>query len=136
MIKEFIKKWEKYKRDLENYFKTNKQSEYDSYEKIVKKIIELIINKDSSDKYLYGDLLVIDDGNYQGTQIFIAHINCYEPSIEDYIYTNNYYGTCSGCDTLLGISCYEDGLPNEQQIKEYMNLSLHLIQKFRRFKDE
>ena len=49
--------------------------------------------------------------------------------------SNNYYGSCSGCDTLLGINEYEDGLPNEEQVKDYMTLCLHLIQKLKPLTD-
>ena len=136
MIKEFVEKWEKYKGDLEDYFRNTKQGEYDEYQIIVKKIIELIINRDIEyGEYNYEKLLVIDDGHYQGTQIFIAHKKIYQPSVEDYIYTSNYYGSCSGCDTLQAISCYNYDLPNEQQIKDYMMLALHLIQNFRKMEE-
>ncbi len=76
-------------------------------------------------------LTVIDDSDYQGTQIFIIPKDVYQPKIGDYVMTNNYYGSCSGCDTLKGIRNYEDGLPSEQQVKEYMNLALHLVQRLK-----
>lgn len=136
MVEEFIEKWEKYKGDLEDYFRNTKQEEYNEYSIIVKKIIELIINRDIEyGEYNYEKLLVIDDGDYQGTQIFIAHKSTYQPSVEEYIYTSNYYGSCSGCDTLQSISMYCCDLPTEQQIKDYMMLALHLIQNFRKMEE-
>jgi len=45
--------------------------------------------------------------------------------------TDTYYGSCSGCDTLQAISDYDDGRPSELQLKEYMALALHLVQKMR-----
>jgi len=131
MEKELMKKWESRKIKLENYFRNNKQLEYNTYSKIVKKVIELIINDSNNEfqNYDFKNLLVIDDGDYQGTQIFIVHKNFYQPDVSDYIYTSNYYGSCSGCDTLLRIQSYNDEtLPSEGQIKDYMLLSLHLIQ--------
>lgn len=143
MIKEIIEKWEKYKGNLENYFRTTEQREYDSYELIVKKLVELIINGDEDDDnildcdmYDSKDIHVIDDGDYQGTQIFLVHKKTYQPSIEDYIYTHTYYGSCSGCDTLQAIHYYSENLPDEEQVKSYMMLSLHLIQKFRKMYGE
>lgn len=130
MIKEFIEKWDKYKNELEEYFKTNKQLEYSSYELIVKALFDIIINKDEEDKFNTENIVVIDDGDYQGTQIFILHKDWYQPSVEDYVYTNTYYGSCSGCDTLLAIQDWDlEELPSEEQIKEYMTLALHLLQK-------
>ena len=130
MIKEFIEKWDKYKNELEEYFKTNKQLEYSSYALIVKALFDIIINKDEEDKFDTENIVVIDDGDYQGTQIFILHKDWYQPSVEDYVYTNTYYGSCSGCDTLLAIQDWDlEELPSEEQIKEYMTLALHLLQK-------
>lgn len=130
MIKEFVEKWNKYKNDLENYFRNTKQVEYNTYKEIVRLLFEKIINKDIDyAKYDTKNILVIDDGDYQGTQIFVLHKDTYQPSVEEYVYTNTYYGSCSGCDTLRAISGYDDGLPNEDQIKDYMKLALHLLQK-------
>lgn len=133
MIKEFVEKWEKYKNELEEYFRNNMQKEYATYQDIVELLFKIIINRDIDDywyKFDTDNIIVIDDGDYQGTQIFILHQNGYQPSIEEYVYTNTYYGSCSGCDTLLGIqSCDLEELPNEEQIKDYMFLSLHLLQR-------
>lgn len=75
-------------------------------------------------------MTVIDNGDYQGTQIFLIPMETYQPSVEDYVYTNTYYGSCSGCDTLQAIQSYDyNELPNEEQIKDYMTLALHLLQK-------
>lgn len=137
MIKEFIEKWDKYKNELEEYFKTNKQLEYSSYELIVKALFDIIINKDEEDKFDTENITVIDDEDYQGTQIFILHKDWYQPSVEDYVYTNTYYGSCSGCDTLLAIQDWDlEELPSEEQIKEYMTLALHLLQKCKYMIDE
>lgn len=131
MITEIIQKWEENKLKLEEYFKTTKQEQYTDYKTIVQKIFELIINtsEDSYKNFAIGKMTVIDDGYYQGTQIFIIPKDTYQPSAEDYIVTDTYYGSCSGCDTLQGISSYDDELPSESQVKEYMTLALHLVQK-------
>lgn len=132
MVKEFCLAWEKNKGKLEEYFRTTHQSEYDSYELIVRRLFDIIINPSIENDY-YGfdtkNILVIDDGDYQGTQVFILHRNVYQPSVKDYVYTNTYYGSCSGCDTLQAIHRYECRLPDEQQVKDYMELCLHLLQK-------
>lgn len=133
MIPEIINQWEENKHKLEEYFKTTNQNEYDSYRVIVKKIFELCI----PDSIGYGGwdldkMTVIDDGDYQGTQIFVIPSSNYQPSVEDYVFTDTYYGSCSGCDTLQSISDYDYGLPTDVQIKEYMTLALHLVQKIKR----
>ena len=120
MIKEFVNAWDKNKSELEKHFRETKQEEYDTYKKIVQKLFELVVNpyiESDYDKFDIENIKAIDDGDYQGTQIFILHKKHYQPCIENYVYTNTYYGSCSGCDTLLSISNYSSGLPNEQQIK-------------------
>lgn len=44
---------------------------------------------------------------------------------------DNYYGSCSGCDTLLSISQYDWGLPTDEKVEEYMTLCLHLVQRMK-----
>lgn len=132
MIKEFCLAWEKNKDKLEEYFRTTKQDEYGNYEDLVKLLFDIVINPSiESDYYRFDteNILVIDDGDYQGTQVFILHRDQYQPSVEDYVYTNTYYGSCSYCDTLLGISGCSDELPSESQVNDYMDLCLHLLQK-------
>lgn len=138
MEKSIISLWDKHKKDLENYFKNTEQSEYSDYEKIVKAIFREVINKGET-VYNLGSLTVIDDGAYQGTTIFIIPEKTYQPGIENYLMTHTYYGSCSGCDTLQGINAYDSGLPTELQVKEYMTLALHLVQKLKplgRYQDD
>lgn len=138
MLKQVIDQWYKNKGNLEIYFRETPQKDYSSYTHIVKKIIELVLN-DSSDESMKIDpeeISVIDDGYYQGTQIFFFHKITFQPEVDDYYWTNNFYESCSGCDTLLGISQYETGLPTNEQVSEYMNLSLNLIQKIKKLYDE
>lgn len=134
MITEIIKQWDERKHLLEQYFSQTDQDEYSSYADIVKKIFEYVIissNEYSNTGFDIKKMRVIDDGNYQGTQIFIIPKDTYQPDMDDYIMTHTYYGSCSGCDTLQSICSYDDGLPTEEQVKEYMTLALHLIQKMK-----
>lgn len=131
MIKEIIERWEKNKHKLEIYFKETSQSEYSVYEKIVKKLFELVIN-DAKTSYNTDQITLIDDGDYQGTLIFIIPKNTYQPSVDDYLMTSVSYGSCSGCDTLQAINNYSSECPDEEQVKDYMSLALHLIQNMKK----
>lgn len=133
MTKELIKQWDENKQKLEEYFKTTRQEEYSSsYEEILTKVFELCLLKaDDYNGFDLSKMTIIDDGDYQGVQIFIIPKDTYQPNVSDYVMTNTYYGSCSGCDTLQGICCYEDGLPTDEQVKEYMLLALHLVQKLK-----
>lgn len=132
MIQELVKQWEENKHKLAEYFKTTKQEEYSSYKQIVTKVFEICLPK--ADDYSGFDLskmTVIDDGNYQGTQIFIIPKDTYQPSVGEYVMTNTYYGSCSACDALEAIHKYKYDLPTDKQVKMYMTLALHLVQKLK-----
>ena len=135
MIAEFVDRWYRYKDELEDYFRNTPQKGYSEYSDIVKLLFEKVINQEDDYGFDTKDFLVIDDGHYQGTQIFIFHKDTYNPSIEDYVYTDTYYGSCSYCDTLQGISHWDDDYPDEEQIQEYMQLALNLLQKCKYFEE-
>jgi hypothetical protein len=132
MISSIIEQWENNKSKLENYFRTTDQYEYCGYKQIVEKLFELCItNADEHCGFNIERITVIDDGDYQGTKLFIIPKDTYQPSVDDYITTHTYYGSCSGCDTLQSICGYDYGLPTEEQVKLYMTLALHLVQKLK-----
>lgn len=130
MIKEFCLAWEKNKDKLEEYLRTTPQSEYGSYKDLVRSIFNIVINTDERiyDQYDTENIVSIDDGDYQGTLIFILHRDTYYPDVSDYVFTSVDYGSCSGCDTLLSISGYEDDIPSDEQVEDYMTLCLHLLE--------
>lgn len=143
MIKKFIYAWEENKDKLIEYLKTHKQEEYDEYKKLVKILFDVVINPklDSNCHTIFNtdDIIEIDHGDYQGNLIFILHKDTYQPYVfdSDYVYTNVCYGSCSGCDTLQAIQAYDyEKYPTEEQIKDYMNLFLHLLQGCHYMKDE
>lgn len=139
MIKEFVQAWDKNKDKLREYIKTHKQEEYDDYVDLVKLLFDIVINPEisntpySDERYFNKafdteNIHEINDGDYQGSLIFLLHADWYQPDPGDYVYTSVYYGSCSGCDTLLAINCYGEDLPNEEQVNDYMTLCLHLLQ--------
>ena len=141
MIKEFVNQWDKNKKVLEEYFRTHKQEEYNEYLKIVKLLIQYILNKGLNDDWdeikINPDTLTeIDFGDYQGTLIYVFAEDTYQPSTNETFYTSVAYGSCSGCDTLQAIQEYGlEELPNEEQVEDYMKLSLDILQSINRFKD-
>lgn len=125
MDNKIIENWENRKHKLKEWFEKNETPS--SYKEIFEKIIELIITEDERNKFNLEKIRVIDDGDYQGTQIFIAFLDTYQPSVEEYIMTSVYYGSCSGCDTLQSIRYASD----EDRVNDLMTLSLHMIQKMK-----
>jgi hypothetical protein len=132
MNNNIINLWEKNKESLQEYFTTTNQENYSSYKSLVKIIVEYILNnhKENYDIPMYDveHITVIDDGDYQGTQLFLIPEATYQPNSNEYLVIYTYYGSCSGCDMLQAINEYEDGLPNKEQVDDYMTLCLHLVQ--------
>lgn len=143
MDKEIIERWEKGKENLRKWFEVTPQSEYGDYSKVVSALIKHCLNQytGSYDYEMFSEEFdVSDHGDYQGTQIFLLHKDVYQPDTEYYYVFDKYYGSCSGCDTLLSINGYEDRIPTAEQVDEYMTLCLRMVQRMRclgdLFKDE
>lgn len=127
MIKEIIDLWGQNKSKLKDYFEITPMIEYDDYEKLVKKVFNICF-KDLG-KLDLENIIVLDSEGYQGDMVFI--IKLLGEYDTNYLITHTYYGSCSGCDTLEGIIEYKNGLPNAEQVNEFMMLSLHLVQKLK-----
>ena len=136
MIQKYVDAWIKNKDKYEAWLRG---LEYDwgvvDYETMVKQLITLIINPhvDSCGRLQENRVTVIDDGDYQGTQIFIIPYDVYQPNEEEYVYTHVGYGSCSGCDTLLNalsLSDYDEKL-SDGTVDMLMVLALHLIENFK-----
>ena len=133
MIQKFVEAWDANKSKLEEHLKTHRMEEYDEYEKLVKLLFEIVINPYISTQdetpYDVEKMTVIDDGEYQGTQLFVLPKDTYQPCSWEYVMTHQGYGSCSGCDLLQGITQYESGQPDSEQLDELMTLCLHLLQR-------
>lgn len=125
MIQKFVDRYTANKDKLEE--KLSKQHP-DSYADLVREVVHLL---HSDDEYSSPDpdrIHQIDDGDYQGTLLFIIADSSYQPNT--YWSVKIFYGSCSGCDTLEAIRAYSyDKAPTKEQIKDYMTLCLHIVQK-------
>lgn len=129
MLKIVVEKWWKNKKKLENVYRTGTTWNSCTYLDIVKETINTILNdNDEYPKWDIEHITQIDNGDYQGTYLYLIPENTYQPSADEYLMTYVYYGSCSGCDTLQAIQDWRGNLLNEEQIKEFMTLSLHLLE--------
>ena len=129
MLKIVVEKWWKNKNKLEAAYRFKTGWNSCSYLDIVKETINSILN--DNDEYTKWDIehiTEIDNGDYQGTYLYLIPENTYQPSADEYLMTYVYYGSCSGCDTLQTIQEWSEGPLKEDQIKEFMALSLHLLE--------
>ena len=136
MNKHYVNNWETRKSLLEEWFRLNKVPH--TYKTIVEKLFELVLipEHDYSEKFNVAEITLIDNGDYQGTQLFFIPYSTYQPRADEYAFTSCYYGSCSGCDTLEGIlSDGYDAYPTEGQLKDLMTLALHLVQNTRNLMD-
>lgn len=91
------------------------------YVDIVKDVITIISDPDPE------RIHTIDDGDYQGTLLFIIADKGYQPS--KYWSVKISYGSCAECDLMQGIRGYDyNPTPTDKQISEYMTLALHIVQ--------
>lgn len=151
MIRFVVKQWDKNKDKLEEHFKESLFL-YEScdYTRLVEAVIRFIYNDNpKAEDYPYRKfdargITCIDNGDYQGTMLFMIPRDTYQPSAREYLLTHVSYGSCSGCDTLLNVQYtiekvvdkygYEDLTEKEKQeykdsaVKDLMSLSLHLVQ--------
>ena len=131
MIEAFTKAWFANLHTMREKF-TAKHPE--DYKEVVRSVVEMLA--DASDDYDKPDperIHEIDDGNYQGTLVYVIGGSGYQPS--RYWYVKVSYGSCSGCDTLEAIRSYRDESPDEKQVREYMTLALHIVQGLREMGD-
>lgn len=146
MIQDFVKAWDENKNLLQKEFEITSPS---SYQDIVEKLVKIVINPYLEKIGNYPDSLdiknmtVIDNGDYQGTTLYVIPYYTYQPSVDDYVYTHNYYGSCSGCDTFEAIECEWNigwnGADKEDKIgaaEDFMTLALHILQRFKGLKED
>lgn len=125
MIKSFVKVWDEHKDEVRSRLSEHPES----YEVLVRSVVQMIA--DHTERYAKGPdperIHLIDDGDYQGTLLFVIAGAGYQP--RDYWYVKIDYGSCSGCDTLQGIRSYSYKAPlTKEQVNAYMTLALHIVQ--------
>lgn len=135
MIQAFIEAW----RDNKHQFRLWLENDVDAgeieYTDIVKGIFEVVINPSIQrdyDKYDIEKMTVVDDGDYQGTQIYLIPKDTYQPNDTEYIVTSNYYGSCGGCDALMHCQWLE----REEMIDGIMTIALHLVERMKPLYEE
>lgn len=127
MIKYCLDKWEKNKDALEkNLIEDTTLNECD-YIYLVKKVVSIILNGGDEEEWDAENITEVDDGDYQGTLLFLIHKDTYQPAEYDYLMTYVNYGSCSGCDTLKAIQYWEEKKLTENQVKDFMALCKDLV---------
>lgn len=137
LIKYCYDKWNKNCDKLEKVIRGNqKKLKNCEYDYLVKLIVYNILNEDideySADKWDGENIITIDNGDYQGTLLFLIPQDVYQPNEAKYLMTYVNYGSCSVCDTLMNIQmdvpyADENETMSEQTVKDFMALCRDLV---------
>lgn len=125
MIKEFVALFEAGKPKLRQQFAAKHP---EKYKELVQAVVGLLAETEDEDydRISADRIHEIDDGNYQGTLLYLIASSAYQP--RKYWFVRVSYGSCSGCDTLQNIRSYSDEPPTEENLNDYLTLCLHIVQ--------
>jgi hypothetical protein len=124
MIAEFVERWEAKKDSVRAAFAAKKPTEYID---IVREVVRVIGGDYDCGSPSVDRIVKIDDGDYQGTLVFVIGAGGCQPS--EYWYVKVFYGSCSVCDTLERINSDSyDEIYTEGQLNDWMTLALHVLQ--------
>lgn len=123
VIEEFVRRWEARKSEVRAAFEASHPSDYID---IVRHVVSILTTDGYSGSPDPKRLHEINDGDYQGTLVYVIAETGYQPNT--YWYVRVCYGSCSGCDTLEAIRGYCSELPSKEQVDQYMTLALHILQ--------
>ena len=123
MIQKFIDRYMGRKGELKALFASKHPEDYKSIVQAVVKVLHDESDDECPDPERVHE---IDDGDYQGTLVYIIGATGYQPSTYWAVMVN--YGSCSGCDTLESIRHYSNETPTDDQVNDYMTLALHIAQ--------
>ncbi|QJU22620.1 hypothetical protein HLY09_26190 [Enterocloster bolteae] len=128
MLKILVRKWDKNKDRLRKYLEEAVNLNSCSYLDLVKMTFMYIYNDDTQPIHLnVEDITEIDNGDYQGTLLFLIPFDTYQPSESQYLMTYIGYGSCSCCDTLQAIQDGYDKKLAGQQIVDFMTLCKDIL---------
>ena len=134
MMKIMKDKWARNEKYLKQVFETRTDLNTIDWSDLVKLTFEYIYNIDYEDidddeSLNLNNITIIDNGDYQGTLLYIIPFKTYQPAEYDYLMTYVWYGSCSGCDALREAQDYfeTDCKLTEQQIKDFLKLAKDII---------
>lgn len=127
MIQEFVDLFMAAKPQMEERFRASRPEDYLD---IVRAVVEVCAGEGGYNRPDPERIHVIDDGNYQGTLLYVIAANTYQPSTYWYVMVS--YGSCSGCDTLQAIRGWSHEPVTDDEVAGYMTLALHIVQGLKR----
>ena len=134
MIKYALKKWSENKDALRNAIQQTEKDKrcFWDYNDIVKLVCRYIFNENVSDEdpmINVDGITMIDNGDYQGTLIFMLPFDTDQPAEYEYLMTYVGYGSCSGCDTLQRIQAddEDDDETEKDLVDSYLSICKDIV---------
>lgn len=132
MIKFCKDQWNANKERLEAALRDDTTLNNCDYKYLLYLVVNHILNPGAEifEEWSSDNITVVDNGDYQGTLMFLIPRDIYQPSANDYLMTFVEYGSCSVCDALMSIQekHWHDGAkPTDEQLKDYMTLCKDLV---------
>lgn len=129
MLKYCLRKWDENKNILEKELRRDTTLNTCEYVDLVKLLVTHVLNQGTNDGLIWDtdNITVVDNGDYQGTQLFFIPLATYQPTEYEYLLTFVDYGSCPGCDTLQEIQYCGEKLLTENQVKDFMTLCKDLL---------
>ena len=130
MIKYCLDKWNENHKRLEEVLASDTTLNSCDYQYLVELVVEHILNGCEGvccGKWDKEHITRVDDGDYQGTLLFLIPKKTYQPSEYEYLMTYAGYGSCSGCDALKAIQEWGEKPPEDWQIEDFMALCKDLV---------
>ena len=121
MIVEYIDRFKEIENQLKEKYIENKPTGY--YDAILKDTLELMFIDEEYGTPDFTNIHRVDDGDYQGTLLFIVPERCYQPN--KYWIVKVSYGSCSHCDTYQSIDEISDV---REKSSQFTTLALHMIE--------
>ena len=127
MLRDVIENWEQHKDDLRKAIAQTDLGDIE-YKKLMELIAVHIIGIEPKNL----ELQEIMPDAYQGCNGYMFCDKNGSTLSSDFYTAIAWYGSCSCCDAILGITDCETGLPAEKQVDELMKLCLELVQSIKR----
>lgn len=138
MHKQVLKAWDDHQEEVRNWIATTNLDDM-SYRFLLENTLRILFGEEKYDTHSeepdYTRIVEVDFGDYQGDLVFVVGGKGYQPSADNHWVTDVSYGSCSGCDTLQGITGYSGGVPSTEQTEGLWTLCLHLMQGMKRLGD-
>lgn len=129
MLKIILSQWENNKDELRAMLASRTDLNEVEYKDLVKMTFDVVYNTGLSDYNCLDTNKIheIDDGDYQGTLLYLIPFDRYQPGEYEYLMTCVGYGSCSGCDTLQAIQGWGSGELTNRQIDDFMALCKDIL---------